>query len=114
VPPPFIFEKNTGKVRAAAFLPGSDHETSVYRTNGVPEAKVWRIGQKVGELRGKRVLGRGDVQVGVVRATGLLVTLGNDPRHHAFIHGWPPATDKDQRKSLAQELAAAATTLMAP
>jgi hypothetical protein len=103
-------DKKNSRVKPDAFMPArADHTTSVYRTNGLSEEYIWRIGHRVGKGWSKPLLGRAELTSASVTAVGLAVTLDNSPRHHAQIHGWPPASEKHAIKNLAQELAAVAS-----
>jgi hypothetical protein len=82
--------------------------TSVFRIDGLVEAEIWGIGDReVTAASGRAILGRGDILQGDVEKTKLYLDHNNIPLRHANIAGWPP--DKDERISLAQELAAAAS-----
>ena len=116
---PSHFDRNPDRVRAAAFLPGPDDTTSVYRTTRLSEGVIWGIGKTVGKTWRKPLQGRADVKVGVVlQVRPLRVTLDNSPRHHAFIHDWPPkgsqTLGKNARKILALEIAAEAKLVPLP
>jgi len=79
----------------------------VFRILGLSERAVWELGDvNVARPREKALLGRADVKVGFIRSIGLQLEADNEPIRHASIVAWPAA--KDERKSLAQELAAEA------
>jgi hypothetical protein len=99
-------------VKAVAFLPAADGNTSVFRTSGVADQGVWKIGgEKVSPFRGP-ILGRGDIEAHRVLALGLLVVPREPSARHADITHWP--AEKDAKKSLAQLLAADAVLSLAP
>jgi hypothetical protein len=68
----------------------------------------WKEGRRVSLIRGKRLLGRADIQVSAVVSLGLNVIPAPIPENpnHANITGWP--LEKSARMSLAQEIVAAA------
>lgn len=102
------FSRQHRRVKPNAFLPEPIRlATSVFRTDGLPEAEIWRIGQAyVAGPTGRTLYGRAEVVVSQVEATGLRVNPDNVPERHAEIVGWPQR--KDERLALAQELAAVA------
>ena len=120
----FIVEKSSfapnapteARVKPKLFLPApSDRKTSVFRHKGLEKAQIWALGKKyflepLNETRlvrgesPKALLGRGDLTVAKIKATGLFVEPDNTPPRHASIAGWPP--EKSEQKSLAQRLAA--------
>ncbi len=120
----FIFDRkhfNTMGVKFRAFEPPSaDVEVSVTRTNGLSDADIWRYGdQWVRQATHRTVLARGDFtprQLGEVAADGSRLSLHPDdnPPRHANIVGWPAPEHKEIRRSLAQQLAARATSVVRP
>ena len=108
----FAVSKKTINYRQ--FLPPKtgeySEEVSVMRTEGLAENAVWALGQKLATGRsGRRVQARGDFAAPAVRSSRvgawqLNVRPSVPPRRHALIVGWPPASERDARKSLAQQL----------
>lgn len=101
-----------GEIRAAAFLPSrTSEDTSVYRTDGCSEKKVWLLGNLfVERLRrdGRTVLARGDVISGTVFGQDLKIISTPRPHpRHAVICNWPD--DKPQQLIKAMALALKAT-----
>ncbi len=96
-------------VKANAFLPDGHNETSVYRIPELSESEIWSLGEsEVAQPSGRIIYARGDVLAQIVEEVGLKVDPAPNPHpRHANIIGWP--TEKDKQKSLAQEIAAAAT-----
>jgi hypothetical protein len=94
-------------VKAAAFLPNRELETSVFRTTDLDEATVWPLADAaVLNRKGARLHGRADTFAGLVRATGLEVRAQEPPPRHADLIGW--SSEKDAQKSRAQQLSVAA------
>ena len=89
-----------------AFMPPPNRKTSVFQINGLTESEIWDIGEEVVRPNGKTLYGRGDILAVQIEKTKLRIDYDNTPPRHANIIGWPE--DKDEQKSLAQELAAEA------
>lgn len=111
----FIFSKHyvkNGKVALEAFLPQKNtRESSVYRTNGCSERKVWLLGDFfVARLRkdARALIGRGDILSHDIFKQGLkIVPVRNPHPRHAVLRDWPD--DKPQQKIKAMALAQKAT-----
>ena len=108
---------NDPRVKPAAFIPAKNGQTSVFRQTGIPETKLWSLGEEVARLRGRSLYGRADVTAREVRSASsqlLLIpdeTPPNEP-NHVNISGWP---DDDAAKGMiATELAAAARFIITP
>lgn len=103
-----------GTVRPDAFIPYPVPDLSVTQHSGLSEDALWGIGQTVADPRPATLYGRADINAGVVRKQKLNVDAapveGN--ANHVNISGWP--ADKPRQKSIAQQLAAAATYVPKP
>ena len=94
------------------FLPWPD-ELSVFRVAHLPDATVWRIGERhVARPQGRNIHGKADVKADECLKHELAIDADNWPRHHATVIGWPPS--KDARMSIAQQIAAAAVVTRSP
>jgi len=76
---------------------------SVFRTSDLSAAENWAIGDAVGELRGKILLGRGDIKAAVINESRLSIDPNDIPPRHANIVDWPD--DDSAIKLIAIELA---------
>ncbi len=91
-------------------MPNNNGRTSVCRISGITNVEIWEIGLEVARMRGKPLLGRADIRVFNILSKALVVAPTDPPPiRHADIVGWPE--DKDQRISIAQELAAEANPI---
>ena len=91
-------------------MPNNSGKTSVCRISGITDVQIWEIGLEVARMRGKSLLGRADIRVFNILSKSLVVVPTDPPPiRHADIVGWPE--DKDQRISIAQELAADANPI---
>ena len=102
-------------VRADAFIPYPYPALSVTRHLQLSEAELWRIGRDVARQVNKTLHGRVDAQVFMFQQQQLHVVA--DPvfpenPNHANVTGWP--AEKAAQKVIAQEIAAAASKLLAP
>lgn len=115
----FIFDRDaftasTGRVNFRQFLPpkavAHAEEVSAMRTELLAEQRVWSLGQETAAAgSGRRVRARGDFRAPAVRASRagawqLDVRPFVPPPRHALVVGWPPVSERDARKSLAQQL----------
>ncbi len=101
-------EKNV--VKPQAFMPPPDLRLSVFRIDNLSEPEIWKIGLKkvIGKMNQIRNLqGRADFQALNILEINLQINPDNTPPRHANIIGWPEL--KEERKSIAQELAAKAS-----
>jgi len=100
--------RGDGTVRHRAFMPASDGARSIFRISGLPDSEIWSLGlEKVARLRNLPLLGRFDVNAGLVYDQELRFNADADRRsRHADIIGWPP--EKEKQQSIAQNLAAEA------
>lgn len=114
----FLFHRNEfnrSAVRAKAFLPSEKTgRKSVFGIFSLVEEEIWGIGTEfVAARRGDPLRGRGDFLAKNVRDSDLkLVPEPTDHPRHGNLEGWPEA--KEDRKSIAQDLALAATLRMKP
>ena len=115
----FIFDQgaftaSTGLIKFRQFLPpqkgNHTEEVSVMRTETLAEDMVWTLGQETAaETSGRRVRARGDFVAPAVKdsragAWQLDVQPSVPPPRHAIVVGWPPVSEREFRKSLAQQL----------
>jgi len=95
-----------GGVKPELFMPYKWVELSVNRHREASLDETWAIGIQVAEGRGKKLIGRADIQASACHIPPLKAQsapiLGNP--NHADIVGYPP--DKAEQKSLATKLAA--------
>jgi len=82
---------------------------SVFRILGLAEVEILQIGEEVGRLRSKPLVGRGELTAAHVRTLGLDVKAKEPPPRHADIVGWPaltgtPKEDKSRQKLIAMQL----------
>jgi hypothetical protein len=104
-------EKNV--VKPQAFMPPPDLRLSVFRIDNLLEPEIWKIGFKkvIGNMNQPRNLhGRADIQALNILQINLQINPDNTPPRHANIVGWPEL--KEERKSIAQELAAKASLML--
>jgi hypothetical protein len=105
----FVFSKHyikNGKIAPQAFLPHKvTRETSVYRTNGCSEKRVWLLGDLfVTRLRkdAPALIGRGDVLSQAVFAEGLKIVAFRSPHpRHAVLRNWPNEKAHQRIKAIA-------------
>lgn len=97
-------------VTPALFMP---YKLIVLSTNRHRDASIqetWAIGRQVASRRQKTLYGRSDIQADACKFDSLQVVakpIFPDNPNHADIEGYPPK--KEDQKSLAQKLAAAAS-----
>lgn len=115
----FIFSKShfndtKNEVKAAAFMPPKSLELSVSQIKGLDEAKIWRMGNKVGMASGRTLHARADIDVLSVSRVGLSVKADSWPKRHANLIGWPGPDKKQAQMNIANKLALSATLRMPP
>ena len=99
-------KRENGAVAPAAFMPSSKTgDTSVYRTTGCSERRVWLLGELFVERKRadrRKILARADVSSDLVFREGLHIRprLRPHPRH-AEIMNWPDEKARQKYKSLA-------------
>lgn len=104
-------------VKQELFLPHPRPECSVMRHRDAMEAEIWQIGSEVAASfpEGRTFYGRADITAAACTIDSLCVVakpiLPRNP-NHADIEGWPAS--KEDKKALAQKLAAAASKLIPP
>ncbi len=100
-------------VKAPAFIPGSDLQTSVFRIHELGEHQIRDIGEDVGrtQIPPRSPRARGEIKVQSVINVGLGVLPDEPPPRHAEIVGWP-RDDKPQQLEIAKLLAAAAQLVL--
>jgi len=88
-------------------MPPPDLELSTYNTDGLVDAEIWEIGERVRhEQKKENLYGRAELVAQSVYDIGLRAIRDDEPMRHVVIVGWP---DKPQHKAKAQLLAAAST-----
>ena len=114
----FIFSKkhfasNDGRVKAQALLPRFNEakarfETSVHRTDGLPDQTLWELGYAHVEnaSAGRIIKARGFGAIRVVREFGLDTDVNGPPfPRHVDLVGWSPSPDdKHSRLMCAMEI----------
>lgn len=114
----YIFNSNEvradGTVKPKLFMPYSRVELSVNRHRECTEEEIWSFGQQVATARKLDLRGRSDIHAINCRIEPLSVNATPLPRNpnHADIAGYPAS--KEDQKSLAQKLAAAAGKKQSP
>lgn len=101
------YNEKQGRVKPGAFVPRPHIETSVNRLekpNRLSDVEIWSIGDKVGEIRNKKLLARADLPTSNVRyiydknGENIGLEVEPDPRpiddpfenpNHAIIVNWP-------------------------
>lgn len=84
---------------------------STSRTSGLTSSEIWEIGKRVlRRAHPSNVYARADVRARVFEEHGLAVRGDRRPRYHASILNWPEP--EEERKSIAQQLAAAAGSII--
>jgi hypothetical protein len=91
-----------------AFIPPKDLQLSVTRHTGISTEQLIETGKAVAFETALQFLGRADIEASAVVKNALKAVawpLAKN-QNHAHVIGWP--ADKEARKTIAQELAAAA------
>jgi hypothetical protein len=106
--------RSDNSVKQDLFIPTAKGEVSAMRHRDATEAEIWTVGRAVAGGMGRRLYGRSDVRAAACLSIGLRVDATPMPTNpnHADINGWPDA--KEDRKAMAQKLAAAAGKLVSP
>ena len=94
------------KPKPRAFDPGPTQKLSMFRIESLSEDDIWEIGRNVGVVSDRTLEGRGDLKAFHVSDQGLTFDVDNNPTRHFNAVNWP--SDKDKRKDIQNELAAAA------
>lgn len=103
------FSRQTGRVKAGAFMPAPDGELSVTRHRDATQDDLWQAGHGIAQSRDKTLYGRGDVLAATCVSQRLMVKaapIQGNP-NHANVIGWP-MDDKATLKLMAEEVALAA------
>lgn len=87
-------------------MPSADGQLSVFDTENLKDESVWRIGRDVAIDR--TIHARADIATSAAVAQGLNLVRDEPPPRHRSLNGWPPASQKEDQKLIAMELAAAA------
>jgi hypothetical protein len=105
------FKRTESRATPEAFMPPPDLQLSVYLITDMSADDIWGVEKGVLTQHPKpRLYGRADINVGVVHAQKLKAFRDDDPPRHVNVVGWPSYSDgKDLLKSIAQELARAAS-----
>jgi len=100
--------KADNTLKQDAFIPPKDLQLSVTRHAGISAEQLIETGKAVAVETSLEYLGRADIKVGTVVKNALKAVAWPLPKNqnHAHVNGWP--ADKEARKTIAQELAAAA------
>jgi hypothetical protein len=115
----FILHRNEFRadhsVTPALFMPYKLIVLSVNRHRDATLEETWDIARHVASKRQKTLYGRSDIQAIACKVESLSVVgrpIFPDNPNHANIEGYPPK--KEDQKSIAQKLAAAASKRIAP
>ena len=104
------YSRTKNVVKPQAFMPPPDLRLSVFRIDNLSEPEIWKIGfeKVIAKMnQHKNLHGRADIRALNILETNLQINPDNIPPRHASIIGWPEL--KEERKSIAQELAAKAS-----
>jgi hypothetical protein len=83
-------------VKAQAFLPAKDGDTSVFRITGLPRDQIWQIADNhVVPIRLQPVKGSAEIHAADALIHNLTVTLSEPPPQHANISIWPGGLSPD-------------------
>ena len=103
-------------ISPAAFMPAKSGSTSVYRTSGCTEKRIWLLGLLFVERNRRdnvKILGRADLDSKIVFEEGLNIRPSFRPHpRHADLINWP--NDKAEQKDKAAALAQAAALIVGP
>jgi hypothetical protein len=100
------FNASRSVVKTRAFMPPADGKLSVFDTENMEDESVWRIGREVAVDR--TVHARADIATSAAVAKGLKLVIDEPPPRHRNLADWPPASQKEDQKLIAMELAAVA------
>ncbi len=89
--------KSTGRIKHTAFLPAPDHDTSVFRTDGVGQGDVQAMAEEHVKERSKN--GAAIFKASAVADAKLQIEAKEPPPRHANIRAWSMNDDLDLRKS---------------
>ncbi|MCH7685351.1 MAG: hypothetical protein IH899_01485 [Planctomycetes bacterium] len=103
------FSRQTGRVKAGAFMPAPNGELSVTRHRDATQDDLWQAGRGIAQSRDRTVYGRADVLAATCVSQRLTVKanpIEGNP-NHANVIGWPMA-DKATLKLVVEEIAVVA------
>jgi len=83
------FHRTRRTVNTSAFVPGQDGRKSVFRTLGLAEPDVWKLGQEKVVKPPHRLHARADVSVQVVYDAAVGLEADRPPSRHAELINWP-------------------------
>lgn len=111
--------RQTGTLKADAFVPHPYEELSVTRLIQTNEEEVWGVGKAVAAARipPRTLYGRGDVLASTYRSQPKLDVVANPVAgnpNHANVTGWPSADDETAQVMIAKEIAAVAKLVPLP
>lgn len=107
--------RSDGLVKPGLFMPWSRSEISVNRHLECKESEIWQVGRHVAAVRQCELQGRCDIAASACRIPPLKVVpqpLSDNPNHAGIIDF--PTEKKEDQKSLAMKLAAAASKRIVP
>jgi hypothetical protein len=108
------FSASKNLVKSRAFLPGfyqDVYSTSTFDVDGLSRDDIWELGRaKVAVPRNKTLYGHAELRTADVLGVGLAVARSQPPERHCDIVQWP--AEKEDRMSVAQELARAAQLVL--
>jgi hypothetical protein len=96
--------KSLARVKAAAFLPAPDNDTSVFRVDGIQDTEVTALGAEHVPQSSKH--GAAVLEAEWVSDEDLLVEAKEPPFRHANIRGWATLEDKVAQKLKRKSVAA--------
>ena len=107
------YRKSDHTVNQNLFIPHPRNELSVTRHRDATQEEIWLVAHGVAETMNRRLYGRADICASDCNIDTLRVVakpiLPHNP-NHADIEGWPPR--KEDKKAIAQKLAASASKLI--
>lgn len=108
------FRKSDHTVKQNLFIPHPHDELSVTRHRDATDAEIWYVARDVVGVQNRTLYGRADILASDCCVNSLHVVESPIPDNpnHADIKGWPPS--KEDKKALAQKLAAVASKLIKP
>jgi hypothetical protein len=98
------YKKSLSLVKSSAFMPGADHETSVFRHGSEPRDSLWAIGTTVIPA-GRNLHGAAIIKSSDVRSCQLDVIADEPPPKHAVINKWPNDNDPEKQNAKVMHLA---------
>lgn len=109
------YRPSDGSVKQDLFMPHPRRELSVMRHRNATIEDIWAVGRSVARAMDRSLHGRSDISASACSVDGLAIVASPilpDNPNHADVIGWPES--KEDKKAIAQKLAAAATKLIAP